>query len=328
MSNPIPSTPIDPARRARLALWAALALILVWGANFSVQKAVFNVVSPAGFLFFRYLGMPVAATLLLCARHRLRWPKVSRADALALLKLGVAGHLLHVGLVTYGIHWSTAFSSSLILACGPVFTLLILRWHGIEHLARGQIAGVAVACAGVLLFLSDKLLGGSWQAGAGDLTLLVAASFFSYYTVAAKPLIERLGGVTVMTYATLFGCLPVLLVSAPGGLAVRWADVSAPIWAGMLWAVFVSAFLGWLVWGWVNAVRGVARSAPLMYLMPPVAGLVAWALTGERYTAIKLAGAAVTLAGVALAQFSSRAARDPDLDAVLETVREAPAPVD
>ena len=54
--------------------------------------------------------------------------------------------------------------------------------------------------------------------------------------------------------------------------------------------MLISAFLGWLVWGWVNAVRGVARSAPLMYLMPPVAGLVAWALTGERYTGVKLPG--------------------------------------
>jgi drug/metabolite transporter (DMT)-like permease len=96
----------------------------------------------------------------------------------------------------------------------------------------------------------------------------------------------------------------------------------------MLYAVLISAFLGWMVWGWINAVRGVARTAPLMYLMPPVAGLVAWALTGERYTVIKLAGAGVTLLGVALAQFSSRSARDPALDSVLETVREAPAPVD
>lgn len=319
---------IDAEQRSRLALWAALALILVWGANFSVQKAVFDVIAPGGFLFARYLIMPLAAAALLCWRHGLGWPRVSRSDATALLKLGLAGHLFHVGLVSYGIHWSTAFSSSLILACGPVFTLLILRWHGIEHLARGQIVGVGVACAGVLLFLSDKLLGGSWQASLGDLTLLVAASFFSYYTVAAKPLIERLGGVTVMTYATLFGCVPVIFVSAPTGLAVPWGELSPAIWAGILWAVLVSAFLGWLVWGWINAVRGVARSAPLMYLMPPVAGLVAWALTGERYTAVKLAGAAVTLAGVALAQFSSRSARDPALDHVLETVREAPAPVD
>ncbi|CAN5790912.1 EamA family transporter [soil metagenome] len=320
------STPLVPATlqaspdRTRHALWAALVLILVWGANFSVQKAVFAAVSPGGFLFVRYLIMPLAASLLLCSRYGLRWPKVSRADLIALLKLGIAGHLLHVGLVTFGIHWSTAFSSSLILALGPVFTLLILRWHGLETLTRGQVAGVAVACAGVLVFLSDKLLGGHWQAGGGDLTLLVAASLFSYYTVAAKPLIERHGGVVVMTYATLLGSAPVVLLNLPAGLQVNWAEVTLPIWAGLLYAVLISAFLGWMVWGWVNAVRGVARSAPLMYLMPPVAGAIAWLVTGERYTAVKLAGAALTLVGVALAQYASASPRDP--------VREAPAPVD
>ncbi|MEQ1805004.1 MAG: DMT family transporter, partial [Burkholderiaceae bacterium] len=283
---------------------------------------------PGGFLFARYLIMPLAAVTLLCARHGLAWPRVTRRDLFALLKLGLAGHLLHVGLVSYGIHWSTAFSSSLILACGPVFTLLILRWHGIEHLGRGQLLGVSVAGLGVLLFLSDKLLGGSWQASLGDLTLMVAAWFFSYYTVTAKPLIERFGGVTVMTYATLLGSAPVVLVSLPAGLAVNWAQVSAAIWAGTLWAVLISAFLGWMVWGWINAVRGVARSAPLMYLMPPVAGVVAWGLTGETFTAAKLAGAAITLVGVALAQFTSRAPRDAALDTVLEAVRDAPAPVD
>ena len=306
--------------RARQALWAALVLIAIWGANFSVQKEVFKALSPGGFLFVRYLVLPVAAALLLCWRYGRHWPRVPRSEMLSLLKLGLAGHLIHVGLVTYGIHWSTAFSSSLILACGPVFTLLILRWHGLEQLTRGQIAGVAVACAGVLLFLSDKFLGGHWQASGGDLTLLVAASFFSYYTVAAKPLIERHGGVTVMTYATLLGSGPDVLLSLPAGLSVDWASIRPAIWLGTFYAVLISAFLGWLVWGWVNAVRGVARSAPLMYLMPPVAGLVAWAVTGERYTGIKLAGAALTLAGVAVAQYASVRPNDP--------VREAPAPVD
>jgi drug/metabolite transporter (DMT)-like permease len=318
--SPDAAAPVAAAALARRALWAAIALIVVWGANFSVQKAVFTALSPGGFLFVRYLILPLAATTLLCWRHGLHWPRVSRADLVALLRLGLAGHLIHVGMVTYGIYWSTAFSSSLILACGPVFTLLILRWKGVEHLTRGQVAGVGIACLGVLAFLSDKLLGGHWRASGGDLTLLVAASFFSYYTVAAKPLIERLGGVTVMTYAVLLGSAPVVVLSLPAGQRVAWAEVSPAIWLGMVYAVLISAFLGWLVWGWINAIRGVARTAPLMYLMPPVAGLVAWAVTGERYTAVKLGGAALTLVGVALAQFTSASARDP--------VREAPAPVD
>ena len=190
--------PPDTSRQ-RAALLLGCALILVWGINFSVQKAVFNALTPGGFLFIRYLIMPVCAAALLWQRYGINWPRLPRPELWALLRLGLLGHLMHVGLVSYGIHWSTAFSSSLILACGPVFTLLLLRHLGIERLTRTQIAGVAVACVGVLIFLSDKLLGAQWRAGGGDLVLLIAAFFFSAYTVAAKPLIERHGGVLVMT---------------------------------------------------------------------------------------------------------------------------------
>ena len=314
----IPGTSHWP--RERVALIAALLLILAWGANFSVQKRVFEALSPAGFLFVRYLLMPLAAATLLCWRYGRHWPRVSGADLRRLAGLGFVGHVLHVGLVTFGIHWSTAFSSSLILACGPVFTLLILRRTGGEGLDRAQAAGIGLAFAGVMVFLSDKLLGGHWQAGGGDLILLVAASFFSYYTVMSRPLIQRHGGVVTMTYGTLLGSAPLVLLSAPAAMRVDWLAVSPAVWAGTLYAVLISAFLGWMVWGWINAVRGVARTAPLMYLMPPVAGAVAWFSTGEHYGGVKIGGAVITLLGVALAQFAGRNPRD--------AVREAPAPVD
>jgi len=302
-------TPFEPARidpRQRAALLLAVALVLIWGSNFTVQKAVFAALTPGGFLFARYLIMPVCAVLLLWQRYGARWPRLPRDEWLKLARLALLGHVLHVGMVTFGIHWSTAFSSSVILACGPVFTLLFLRWAGLEHLTRAQIAGVAVACAGVLTFLSDKLLGAQWRASSGDLVLLVAAAFFSAYTVAAKPLFERHGGVLVMAYTTLLGSVPLVLLNLPAGIAVDWTALPFVIWVGLGYSVVLSAFVGWIVWGWINAVRGVARTAPLMYLMPPVAGLVAWLATGEGYTLIKLLGAAITLLGVALAQFAHR----------------------
>lgn len=298
-------------RRQSLALAAALVLILVWGVNFSLQKYVFRVFTPGGFLFARYLIMPVCAVALLLYRFGPRLPRLPRRDWWALARLGFAGHFLHVGIVTYGIHWSTAFSSSLILACGPIFTLLILRALGLERLQRAQVIGVSLAFAGVLVFLSDKLLHARWQAGAGDLTLLIAASFFSYYTVAAKPLIERHGGVITMAYATLLGSAPVVLATLPAAWTIDWRGIAPLAWAGLLWVTIVSAFLGWLVWGWINAVRGVARTAPFMYLMPPVAGVVAWLFAGEHFTPIKLLGAVIALGGVALAQFSRFGARVP-----------------
>jgi drug/metabolite transporter (DMT)-like permease len=54
--------------------------------------------------------------------------------------------------------------------------------------------------------------------------------------------------------------------------------------------------------------------------MPLVAGVFAWWATGERFSAAKIGGAALTLAGVAWAQFAARDAGNP--------VREAPAQMD
>jgi drug/metabolite transporter (DMT)-like permease len=281
-------------------LLVALVLVVIWGGNFTLQKYLFGLITPGGFLWARYLIMPVCALVLMRWRFGVWLPPLPRKDWLQMAWLGFIGHSLHVGLVTHGIHWSTAFSSSVILACGPIFTLLILRIQGLERLSLPQMAGVSLAFCGVLMFLSDKLLGGNWRAGGGDLVLLVAASLFSYYTVAVKPVMQQHGPVLTMGYATLLGGLPVMLWSAPAGLQASWA------WVGLLWSVMVSAFAGWLAWGWINNVRGVARTAPLMYLMPPVAGVFAWALSGEHYTWIKVAGAGVTLLGVALAQYAGQ----------------------
>jgi drug/metabolite transporter (DMT)-like permease len=288
------------------ALVVALVLIVIWGANFTLQKYLFGLISPGGFLWARYLIMPVCALLLMRWRFG-RWlPPLPRKEWLHMAWLGVIGHSVHVGLATYGVHWSTAFSSSVILACGPIFTLLILRVQGLERLSVPQMAGVALAFGGVLMFLSDKLLGGHWRAGGGDLVLLIAAALFSYYTVAVKPVMQRHGPVLTMGYTTLLGSLPVMLLSMPAGLDAPWAALDLWAWVGLLWSIMVSAFVGWLAWGWINNVRGVARTAPLMYLMPPMAGLFAWALSGEHYTWIKIAGAGVTLLGVALAQYAGQ----------------------
>jgi drug/metabolite transporter (DMT)-like permease len=304
----------------QLALAAGLAVVAVWGANFAVQKTLFGLLPPAAFLFARYLLMPLCAALLLLHSNGWRWLRLPREDAIKLAGLGVLAHTVHVSMVTFGIYWSTAFSSALIMACGPVFTLLILHWAGLERLTRGQVAGVALATAGVSAFLSDKLLGHQWAATGGDLMMLFAASLFSYYTVMTKPLIQRHGGIAVMAYATLAGSPLLVLMGLPVAMQAPWGQMGALHWGLLLWASLVSAFLGWLVWGWVNETRGVGRTAPLQYLMPIVAGFVAWWATGERFTSMKIGGAALTLLGVAMAQFATRDVSDP--------VREAPAQVD
>lgn len=294
------------AARQRLALWVGLLTILAWGINFPIQKALLTAMQPAGFLFLRFATMPLMVAALLLVRYGWAWPRLPRRELWALARLGLLGQGLHLALASYGVHWSTPFSSSVLLACGPVFTLLILRAWGTETLQRPQLIGIGVAVSGALLFMSDKLLATDWRASGGDLVLLGAAALFSYYTVAAKPLIERHGALLVFAYATLAASPAVLTYVTPQALQVDWASIGPWLWAGAAWSVMGVGFWSWLSWSWVNAERGVARSAPLIYLMPPIAGAAAWLSTGESFSGIKLLGAAVTLSGVALAQFSAR----------------------
>lgn len=298
-------------KRNTLPLLAALGVVLTWGLNFPLHKAVLSEIGPVAYLGLRYLLVPFCAVALLCWRFGLRWPRLDRDEVWPLVRVTFVGQGLHLLLAAYGMDGSTAFSGSVLLACGPVFTLLILRFSGIEKLSRGQVAGVATAAAGALLFTSDKLLAADWQASLGDATLLVAASLFSYYTVAAKPLIQHHGGVTVLGYGSLVCTLPLLLWSAPELAALDWTAQPHWVWTGTFWQVTSGGFIGWLAWGWANERRGVARTAPLVYLMPLVAGFAAWAWSGEQFSAHKLLGAGVILGGVALAQFSPASSAAP-----------------
>jgi len=290
---------------ARWSLIAALAMMVVWGANFAFVKHVLGELGVGPFLFVRFLAMPLCAFVLLAIVFRNRiartWPK--REDLPRFIACGLLGHALHTGLVFWGIDLSTAFSSALVLTSGPLFTLLILALLGAERLRASQVAGTLIALVGIAVFLSDKFAGGFSQAGLGDLVLLVAASVFSLYTVMARPLTQRYGPLIVLAYTLLFGAPLMLVLSAPSFVSADIGRLTPVVWLGLFWSIVLSSVLGWIVWAWVNAARGLARSAPLMYLPPPIAGLIAWLTLGEQFTWVKIAGAAVTMAGVAWAQF-------------------------
>jgi drug/metabolite transporter (DMT)-like permease len=285
--------------------------MVAWGMNFAFVKYVLEYLGVGAFMFLRFLVLPLLglALLVIVFRHRVRhtWPK--RADLPRFLLCALVGHVIHISAVMYGMNLSTAFSSSLVLTCQPLFTLAILAGLGAERLRRQQIAGTLLAFAGIALFLADKFAAGFSRAGLGDLTLLVAGAAFSAYTVLSRPLVERYGPLIVLSYTLLFSMPVMLPLTVPFFADLKLASLGPAVWAALFWALVVCSFIGWLLWTWVNSVRGVARSAPFMYLMPPVAGVMAWLTLGETFTWLKVLGAAITMAGVAWAQFAGGAPR-------------------
>ncbi len=296
---------LEQHSRARWSLIAALVTMVVWGVNFSFVKHVLEHLGVGAFMFLRFSILPLLglALLILVFRGRLAltWPR--RADLPSFILAGFIGHTLHIAVLMYAMNLSTPFSSSLVLTSGPLLTLIILAVMGAERLRVRQVIGTLVAFAGIVVFLADKLAAGLLRAGAGDLLLILAAFCFSLYTVLVRRLTERYGPLIVLSYTLFFSAPIILAFTLPAFLDAPLATLKPGVWVGIVWSIVISSFFGWLIWSWVNQVRGVARSAGLQYLTPPIAGLVAWLTLDEQFTALKLAGAAVTMAGVAWAQF-------------------------
>src|ERR1700682_1942411 len=160
------------------------------------------------FMFLRFAVLTLLGFVLLAivfrGRFRRSWPK--REDLPRFIACGLIGHAAHVGIVTYGMNLSTAFSSSLVLTSGPLFTLIILVLLGSERLRPRQIAG------------------GFSRAGGGDLLLLLAAALFSLYTVLARPIAERYGALIVLAYTLLFSAPLILAFTFSSFLELRFRD--------------------------------------------------------------------------------------------------------
>src|SRR5437868_3763309 len=161
--------------KERLSLLMALATMFVWGMNFAFVKYVLDRLGVGAFMFIRFSLLPLLGVvlLLLVFRGRIDLSRPRREDWPRFIAAALVGHTFHITAVMYGMSLSTAFSSSLVLTSGPLFTLIILAAMGAERLRARQIAGTLVAFAGMALFLADKFAGGLAHAGAGDLVLLV-----------------------------------------------------------------------------------------------------------------------------------------------------------
>lgn len=288
----------------RLAIAVALLLMLLWGSNYSLLKAVLTQIGPGALVFMRYLITPACAVALLLWRYGLHWPRLEPRDWIGLLGLAALGHVAHVNVMMQAMHLSTPFSSALMSALGPMFTLLLVRLLHSQHFSRTQVVGVALALAGVLVFLADKLALMRTQ-GLGDLLLLLATLLFSAHTVAATRLLSRHGVTVVMAYSTLLAMVPMLAINAPQAMLIQWGSLPAVIWWALLWSLAVASFAGWLAWGWLNDHIGVPRSAPLLYLLPPVAGLISWMTLGEAFSSLKIVGAVMAGIGVAATQYGA-----------------------
>jgi drug/metabolite transporter (DMT)-like permease len=218
---------------------------------------------------------------------------------------------IYIVLSTVGLARTTAFSTALLIGTAPLFAVLLAGALRLEAVRRGQFAGMLVALVGVVVFLAEKLRGALPAAGAGDLLSLTGAFFFAAYSVTQKPLLDRYAVPVMMAHTCTLGALPVLVLAWPAALGQDWAVVSPAAWPSLAWTIVVPVYLAWSIWAWAIARMGVGRTAVFMFLVPVAGGVVSHALLGETFDGLKLTGATLIMAGLALGRRAAPPAPNP-----------------
>src|SRR5262245_4530873 len=109
---------------------AQLVVVAMWASTFLVTKALFAEVSPLAFAFVRFALMTILAFGILALRNRGRLPPIHRADVPRFLAAGLAGYTLYQLGFVLGLDRTSPFSSSLLIAMVPFFTLVFLAARG------------------------------------------------------------------------------------------------------------------------------------------------------------------------------------------------------
>jgi drug/metabolite transporter (DMT)-like permease len=288
--------PIDPVVEAAL-----LAMCAFWAANVVVLKVLLKDIPPAALSAGRYVIVSAVAVVVATARGG-SWTIEGR-DVPRALASGMLGVALFQVLFMEGLQRTSAFTSNLIQGTEPLFALLFLRILARARIGPRQWWGVLVALLGAVLFFIEGSTGDTHLAfGLGELLSLSGAFVFALYGLVSGPLFARYPGHLVMAITMFAGTLPLVAWAWPGLHAVDWNGLRPTVWAGLVFSSVVPLYLGFWIWNWAVAKKGLDHVSLYIFVDIVLSGFFAYALLGERFGPLRLLGAAVIMSGVYLAR--------------------------
>jgi drug/metabolite transporter (DMT)-like permease len=279
---PVASSPAT-RRRADAALVVAA---FFFGTTFLVVQDAVERADPVPFLAVRFLIG--GAVLAVGARRRPGTPHEVRHGV-------AAGALLFAGYVlqTVGLQYTSPSTSAFITYLLVVFVPLI------SFAALGRrphpltLVGLALAVVGLVLLTG----GADVSLGRGEVLTLGCALAFAAHIVLLGETAGRHDAIRLTCIqVTTVGVACLALSPVTGGLRMPWSAIGAAVVTG----VFATA-VAFYAMVWAQRVVSPSRAALILLLEPVFAALLAWA-TGDGMTASALAGGALILAAVVVAE--------------------------
>jgi drug/metabolite transporter (DMT)-like permease len=138
-------------------------------------------------------------------------PPLSRRDLLGLVLLGMSGYYLSSYLDFLGLQYISASLERLILYLSPTMVMLLGLLLYKRAISRGQALGMAVSYSGIVLVFVHEIALQGRDAVLGAALVFVSALLYAIYLVYSGELVQRLGSLRLVGWATTVACLCCIL---------------------------------------------------------------------------------------------------------------------
>ncbi|MBT6865085.1 MAG: DMT family transporter [Planktomarina temperata] len=286
-------------------LWLAitpLVFLLLWSAGYVVAKVALVDAAPMALLALRFAAV-IAIMAALFAILRPPLPK-TLCGYLHLGFVGVLMQTVYFGMAYFSfVNGVAAGTAALIFSLQPILVALLApRWTG-EAVSWLQWFGLAIAMVGTLTVIVARLeIGPPPLAGFGFAALALAGITLATlwekrFGLSHHPVSANLIGYS----AGLLGLLPFL----------NWAEIAAVNWTPSFYWALAYLVIGnsvvavGLLLAMIRAGQ-VSRVSTLLFLVPPLAALIAWLTLEEPIPLLAWVGLLVSGGGVYLATRPSK----------------------
>ena len=294
-----------PADR-RGAFVAMLVCMVCFGGTWPAGKVAASHVEPAVVAVVRF----VTAAGLLWLWARLSGNPVqrpSRRDLPLLAVLGFTVVFAYNLCFLYGVRRAPA-SDGAVLVPGliPAMTTL-LAWPVLgERPARRALAGLALACAGVVVVADPTGSLGSRRL-TGDALFVGASLSWAAYTLAGREATVRFGSVRANVFATAVGSVLLLPVTFAGSGWSGLGSASAGAWGSIAYLSIAGTVLAFVLFYEGVRLLGAPAAAAFALLVPIFGVLSSVLVLGESFRPALALGGAIVVAGLWLVQTERRA---------------------
>jgi drug/metabolite transporter (DMT)-like permease len=298
---------LSPSRDRLVANFAMLLTVIAWGAFFPILERLLL----SWDLYSATLGRQLLGTMTLSAvafgdRRRAPLPRaISWRRVLILGGIGVSGSSL---LTSVGVFYSSGLSSAIISTTNPVSAILTAAIFYREPFGRAMLLGTLLSVIGGLF----SVLGGG-EAGAahfqgGEILIVLANVTWTWMSMAAQRWLSGYSQLQITAYTVAAGAfwllllLPVIFLT---GIVEPRVDFRPESLAMILFAGMVPIAFGNFCWHYAVSRIGIVTASMYNNLLP-AAALGVTLLFGGSFTWPQIAGSAVIILGVFLAQSPAR----------------------